>query len=546
MILMLQRKHKIAGGVIAVLIILGTLAVHVAGNKAAGFVNEMADKQTVLQGKLEIGHFSASVSGNVVFENVVWTAPDGKKLAEVPEMNVSANLFDILKGSFGINSINSISIEKPQFAVNYTDKDGLDIINYINFSDKDDETPTEFRGMVEITDGALALDMNGQKLDFSNVEMQANLKEFPDIKFTLQGKNGDADLIGSIDKVYDDVTIGAEVKSLQITELMKVLPSFGELSITGGVINGAKLAAGLHDAQWNLNLDGSLSGVAGKALGYNITDGGGSFAIDNNAASFTAVKGKVEGQDVNMDGKILFQKQGMPTYDLNVAAPSFRVDAVSPGMGITDSVNINGKVTGPIDAPVINGSFTMDKLEVAPLVATGINGNYNYTNGLVTLSNTYANVYSGTLGVSGTVEAATKNFALHLSGSGMDSTAVTETQISGPLSFEADASGTGSADSAVAGGTFVIAPGNFAGVPFNSLSGNFSRANGQMTFSGITIGTPLGSFTSNAVMNSSGKITFDKMSESGFTAPTKEEVRENVRQQVGGAVKQGLGKLFGK
>lgn len=542
---MLQRKHKIAGGVIAVMIILGTLAVHVAGNKAAGFVNEMADRQTVLQGKLEIGHFSASVSGNVVFENVVWTAPNGKKLAEVPEMNVSANLFDILKGSFGINSINSISIEKPQFAVNYTDKDGLDIINYINFSDKDDETPTEFRGMVEITDGALALDMNGQKLDFSNVEMQANLKEFPDIKFTLQGKNGDADLIGSIDKVYDDVTIGAEVKNLQITELMKVLPSFGELSITGGVINGAKLAAGLHDAQWNLNLDGSLSGVAGKALGYNITDGGGSFAIDNNAALFTAVKGKVEGQDVNMDGKILFQKQGMPTYDLNVAAPSFRVDAVSPGLGITDSVNINGKVTGPIDAPVINGSFTMDKLEVAPLVATGINGNYNYTNGLVTLSNTYANVYSGTLGVSGTVEAATKNFALHLSGSGMDSTAVTETQISGPLSFEADASGTGSADSAVAGGTFVIAPGNFAGVPFNSLSGNFSRANGQMTFSGITIGTQLGSFTSNAVMNSNGKITFDKMSESSFTAPTKEEVRENVRQQVGGAVKQGLGKLFG-
>ena len=543
---MLQRKHKIAGGVIAVLIILGTLAVHVAGNKAAGFVNEMADRQTVLQGKLQIGHFSASVSGNVVFENVVWTAPDGKKLAEVPEMNVSANLFDILKGSFGINSINSISIEKPQFAVNYTDKDGLDIINYINFSDKDDETPTEFRGMVEITDGVLALDMNGQKLDFSNVEMQANLKEFPDIKFTLQGKNGDADLIGSIDKVYDDVTIGAEVKNLQITELMKVLPSFGELSINGGVINGAKLAAGLHDAQWNLNLDGSLSGVAGKALGYNITDGGGSFTIDNNAASFTAVKGKVEGQDVNMDGKILFQKQGMPTYDLNVAAPSFRVDAVSPGLGITDSVNINGKVTGPIDAPVINGSFTMDKLEVAPLVATGINGNYNYTNGLVTLSNTYANVYSGTLGVSGTVEAATKNFALHLSGSGMDSTAVTETQISGPLSFEADASGTGSADSAVAGGTFVIAPGNFAGVPFNSLSGNFSRANGQMTFSGITIGTPLGSFTSNAVMNSNGKITFDKMSESGFNAPTKEEVRENVREQVGGAVKQGLGKLFGK
>ena len=544
--MMLQRKHKIAGGVIAVLIIVGTLAVHVAGNKAAGFVSEMADKQTVLQGKLEIGHFSASVSGNVVFEDVVWTAPGGKKLAEVPVMNVSANLFDLVKGDFGINSINSISIEKPQLAVNYTDADGLDIINYINFSKEEDSEPTEFRGMVEIEDGALALDMNGQQLAFDNVQMQANLNEFPDIKFTLQGKNGEADLIGSIDKKYDDVNIGAEVKNLQLTELMKVLPSFGELSITGGVINGAKLTAALADSQWKLNLDGSLSSVAGKALGYNIADGSGSFAIDNNAANFKDVKAKVEGQDVSMEGKILLPKTGVPTYDLNVAAPSFRVDAVSPGLGVTDSVNINGKVTGPLDSPVINGSFTMDKLEVAPLVATGINGNYNYTNGLVTLTNTYANVYSGTLGVTGTVEAATKNFALHLSGSGMDSTAVTETQISGPLSFEADATGTGSADSAVANGNFTIAPGNFAGVPFNSLTGNFSRANGQMTFSNITIGTPLGSYTSNAVMNSSGKITFDKMSEGSFTAPTKEEVRENVRQQVGGAVKQGIGKLFGR
>ena len=544
--MMLQRKHKIAGGVVAVLVILGTLAVHVAGNKAAGFVNEMADRQQVLQGKLQIGHFNASVSGNVVFQDVVWTAPDGKTLAEVPEMNISANLFDIVKGSFGINSINSITIEKPKFAVVYTDKDGLDIINYINFSKEEDDKPTEFRGMVEIEEGALALDMNGQKLDFDSVQMQANLKEFPSINFTLQGKNGDADLIGSIDKKYDDVNIGAEVKNLQITELMKVLPSFGDLKITGGVINGAKLTSSLHDSKWKLNLDGSLAGVAAQVLGYNISDGGGSFAIDNDAATFTGVSGKVEGQDVNMDGKIIFQDLGMPTYDLNVAAPAFRVDAVSPGLGITDSVNINGKVTGPIDEPVINGSFTMDKLEVAPLVATGINGNYNYTDGLVTLTNTYANVYSGTLGVSGTVEAATKNFALHLSGSGMDSTAVTETQISGPLSFEADANGTGSADSAVANGTFTIAPGNFAGVPFNSLAGNFSRAGGVMTFSNISISTPLGSFTSNAVMNSNGKITFDKMSEVSLNLPTKEEVRENVRQQVGGAVKQGLGKLFGR
>ena len=47
-------------------------------------------------------------------------------------------------------------------------------------------------------------------------------------------------------------------------------------------------------------------------------------------------------------------------------------------------------------------------------------------------------------------------------------------------------------------------------------------------------------------MNSNGKITFDKMSEVSLNLPTKEEVRENVRQQVGGAVKQGLGKLFGR
>lgn len=559
----MKKSHKILIGGAVVVLGLGMAGIQYASSKAVDIVKAMAAEQTVLKGKLEIGDFSADLSGNVVFSDVVWTDPKGLKVADVPEMSISANLMDILKGGFGVGSITNITANNPKFSVVYTDKEGLNVVNLINFPKEETgtaksgatatkepskNTETELRGIFEIKNATVDLDMNGQKLNFDKVGMQTNFKEYPKMQFNLNGKNGDADLNGNIVMKYNDVDVKANVKKVQFTELVKVLPKFGELEFSGGIINETNLTAAHRANKWTVNIDGSIADVAAKAYGYNITDGNGSFTVDNNAAVFKAVGAKVEDQPVAMDGKINLKGATKPTYDLNISSPGFKIAAISPGLDIEDKIKIDGKITGVLDNPRIAGNFSMDKLEIAPLLMSDLSGSYRYSNGVVTLEKSKGNVYSGVLNVTGTVEAATKNFAFHIVGDNLDSKAVTETKLSGPLDFVADAKGTGSADSAVAVGTFDITKGNFAGVPFNKLTGKFNRADGAMKFSDIVITSILGTFSTNAMMTEDGKITIDSMKQE-YVAPNKDAVKNNAQEEIKvnvSKLKEGLGKLFAK
>ncbi|MEG1159183.1 MAG: hypothetical protein RSD70_02235 [Acidaminococcaceae bacterium] len=544
----MQKRHMIIAGGLAGILVLGGIGVQYAGSKAVEIVHKMAEQQTVLKGKLVFSDVQANFSGDVVFENLVWTDPAGVKVASVPKLNISVNLSDAFKGNFGTGSIKDVIIERPEFSVAYSDKNGLNIINLINFSDEKDDTPTAFRGIIEIKDALVNLAMNGQKINFSKVQMQANLQQFPTMKFNLQGKDGEADLIGNIVKTGEDVTFQAEVKKFQIPELMKLLPSFGELNIAKGVIQSSKLVAA-YQGKWTVTLDGNLTGVDGNALGYNFTNGSGKFQIDNQAATFSDVKTNLEAQPITLQGKINFHKESMPTYDLDLATPAFRIDAISPGLGIAEAIAATGKVTGTIDNPLIKGAFSMAKLELAPLYMSDIQGQYTYQGGLVQVHDSSANVYAGTIGVNGMVNAANKAFNLNIVGSGLDSTAVTETQIHGALGFDLDTQGTGDVDSATATGSFNISDGDFAGIPFNGIAGNINRANGIMSFSNIKVATDAGTFGTNATVTSTGKVKFGKL-DGAFTYSTKEEIkeeiRENVKTKVDDAVKKGLGKFFGK
>lgn len=539
----MKKKHKLIAGAVAIVVFIGFLVVHFAGNMAAGYVDKLADEQTVLKGKLQIGHFSADVSGNVVFKDITWLDTQGKLVAKMPTMNVSANLFDVISGNFGVKSINTISMEKPEFNVQYTDKEGLNIVNLINFP-KDDGKPTAFRGIVEIENGKLGLLMNGKELHFDGVQMQANIKEYPKMVFMLQGKNGEGNLIGTITKTYNNSVITGEAKKYALTELMKVLPSFGDVEVLGGSIADAKLKAENKDERWTVNINGSVDNVAAKVLGYGISDGRGEFAIDNKEAVFKKTEALVEGQKVTGEGKIVFHEQAvMPTYDLTFNASAFEIDAVSPGLGVDDPLNISGKVTGPIDKPLVAGDFSMAQLKLDPLLMTNVNGQYNFAGGIITLLSSSADAYNGKLAVTGTVEAATKNFLLHYVGRGLDSAAVTETSIDGPLDFEGDASGTGSAESAIAAGAFAINKGNYHGLPFDVLTGDFSRAKGVMSFSNIVVVTPLGRFASSAVMSDNGKVSFGEMGKA-LQGASVQDVTENVKVKVKDSVQKGLGKLF--
>ena len=65
-----------------------------------------------------------------------------------------------------------------------------------------------------------------------------------------------------------------------------------------------------------------------------------------------------------IDGNVYYAEkpEAKQTYALTVNAPSFVIEALSPGLGLKDAVTALGKVKGTIDKPEAEGTFGLDKL----------------------------------------------------------------------------------------------------------------------------------------------------------------------------------------
>ena len=227
---------------------------------------------------------------------------------------------------------------------------------------------------------------------------------------------------------------------------------------------------------------------------------------------------EVAGQTVVIDGNVYYAEkpEAKQTYALTVNAPSFVIEALSPGLGLKDAVTALGKVKGTIDKPEAEGTFGLDKLAYDTLYITALSGKFLYKDGKLNIGDAIGNVYAGQVNVNGQIDTKTKDFKLEVQGIDLDSSVVTETQVDGPLSFKMLAIGTADAGSATGAGSFRIEEGKYMMLPFRSIKGSITRQQGKFAFSNIKIATAVGSFDTNIIVKDNGKLGFDL--DKGFLA----------------------------
>lgn len=521
---------KIFVGFVALFIIAFMLLFQFGGRAAEVLTKKLLAEQTVLQGTLKAEEIQANWSGDVVFKNVVWVGPDGKTIAEIPLATVSVNLFDaLLKGGTGA-SVGDVVIDKPSFFVDYSKKDGLNIVNNISFQVEDRQNnnelltltkasaATQFRGLMEIRDARVNLLLEGKPLDFEKVQFQANFKQYPKIKYGLRVKDGKSDIIADIQNDNGTTAVVAELKKLPLQNLMSVLPQAADVVMSEGVLPDVKVRADKNDGKWTLNIDGTLADLKGSLINYPVSKGSGKFSANTEALKLADLKLEVAGQTVIVDGNIYYaeKQDDKPAYALSVNAPEFVIDALSPGLGLKDTVTALGKVKGTIDKPEVEGTFGLDKLTYDPLYITALSGKFLYKNGKLNIDDAVGNVYAGQVSVNGQIDTKTRDFKLDIQGRDLDSSVVTETQVEGPLSFKMLAIGTADAGSATGVGTFRIGEGKYMMLPFRYIKGSISRQQGKFAFGNIKVATAVGSFDSNITVKNSGKLGFDL--DKGFLA----------------------------
>ena len=513
---------KIFVGFAALVLLALVLLFQFGGRAAEELTKKLLTEQTVLQGTIKAETIQANWFGDVIFKNVLWTGPDGKIIAEVPQATVAVNLFDaLLKGGTGA-SVGDLVVDQPIFLLDYNKKDGLKILNYVNFqldeindgnllTVKKTGTATQFRGLMEIKDAKVKLLLEGQPLDFDKVQLQANFKQYPKIKYGLRIKDGKSDIIADIQMDGTTASVTSEIKNLPLQNLMGIMPKAAEVVVNEGILSDAKIRADKSSGEWTLNIDGTIDGLQGSLINYPVTKGSGKFSADTKALKFSGLNLEMSGQNIVIDGNIYYAEKpdAKQTYGLTVSAPSFVIEALSPGLGLKDAVTALGKVKGTIDKPEVEGNFGLDKLTYDPLYITALSGKFTYKNGKMSISDAVGNVYAGQVSVNGQVDTKNQDFTLEIQGIDLDSSVVTETQIEGPLSFKMIALGTADAGSATGAGSFRIGEGKYMMIPFRTIKGSVTRQQGRFTFSNIKIATAVGSLDTNIIVKDNGKLNFD-------------------------------------
>lgn len=545
---MLIKYKKIILIVLATILSL-VVAINIISAKSVSIVRDLAANQKTLQGKLSLTDVEASWAGNIVFKNILWLAPDGKTIAQIPRVTVTFNLIDGFKGQVGVNSIKDIIVENAVFNLTYTHKTGLDIVQLINFEnlEKDDKTKKTstnrepFAGKFTVKNSNLNLNFEDKIFKFNELNFFADLTKNPLLLAKLEVKEKDTRLDLDFNFTPEKTTIKGTAKNLIATDVMSVLPPIGNIKIASGKIPLSSFLAERQQKVWQLTMQGNVENLSGSALDYKLDSINGNFNLSNQALKLNNFNLNLENQAVNLDGQVKLQPT--PAYDLVASAPNFNIAALSPGLAISEPVAISAKISGALANPKLEGTFNMANVTLEPITLTNLQGNFNYFDTVLNITNAQAQAFAGTVYAAGNIYLIPKTFSFNVSGENLDSTQATGTQIKGPLQFSLTTSGAAEASSANAQGSFAIYDGDFAGIPFNSLQGDFSRTNGKMNFSNILLKTFAGTFNSSAIQDANGKIKFNKL-DLAFQKNNFSEQKEALKANLKNNLKNKLKSIF--
>lgn len=509
---------KIFAGFVIFVIIAFVMLFQFGGRAAEELTKKLLAEQTALQGTLTAETIKANWSGDVVFTNMTWEAPDGKKLAEIPKATVSVNLFDALLKSGTGASVGDVIMENPNFFVAYSSNNGFDIVNYINYEAVDTETKelvnvkrastaTKFRGFMEIKDANISLSVNDQTLALTKAQVQINFKQYPKVKYSLRIKDSSSDIIADVQSDQIITALNAEVKKMPIKNILTILPATKDLTIDSGIIPDLKIKGEKQDGVWTLNINGSLDEMKGTFVNYGFEKGSGKFSADTNALKISNLAAELSGQKITVDGNVYYATEQEPKqkYDLMLASQSFAINALSPGLMLKDGVTVMGKIKGELDKPEINGTFGFDKMSYDPLYITAFSGKFEYQDSKILIKDAVGSVYAGQIGVNGSVNTKNKEFQLDIHGFGIDSSVVTETQVDGPMSFKLLLVGTEEPSSTTGAGSFRIDAGQYLKSPFYSVRGSLTRQNDMFYFSNVHMITESGNSDGNITVKENGK-----------------------------------------
>ncbi|SCM82196.1 conserved hypothetical protein [uncultured Sporomusa sp.] len=519
-------RKKIGLLIFAVIVLVGASLFQFA----AGKVRQVAEQTLLVQaneavnGQVIVGGIDLSILGSVEAKEVQVLDAAGKLLAKISRIQISYSWSDLLKGQLGPQLVTGVVVEKPEVWVVYNqDKlnwDGL-------LKTKQEQEEASFAGLVEVEGGKLHVETAFFAKTVDQLTGNIDFRQADQLGFAASGKVDETALkLGGQWGSQGTSEINLSAAGMDLAKL-GLTSANDPIQLTGGRLDEltVKLGKDASGAVLLQTLAGRFSGIATTGA-LALTQGSARFEKQDKAIQFLDGQALYRGQSVTGAGRVLTSVDGTQTLDFAVQMPAADPAALVPSLKTGGMLAAQGTITGPVLSPVLAGNFTLGSIQFDDIVVNGITGAFSYAQETMKLLTAHGTSLGGSVSASGDIDPDTEQYSLSVSGSGLDSSKLTDKDVKGPLSFTGTASGDAAA--AVVQGNFAIDNGKAYGISFRTLTGSFIKQGSAATEIGnLVIKTDIGTFYPEQLSQN----VMERLQERKLPV-TKEEVREAVTDKL--------------
>jgi len=474
-----------------------------------------------INGKLQVGSIDFSFFGTLTAHQV--TVCDNQKtiIGKSDQISIRFVLRDLLSGKVDLHSLQSVTLDNP--VVMLDQKNGH--WNWETLLKTNTGQPLNFRGTVKIKQGALTINsLNNRKLE--SIDGTIDFAKYPTLALDFTGKTGTTPLAAKGDWNFSgpgNLEIKADQLAVNELPLDLILPS--SIRISSGLLKNPVLTVTRQTSEYSFSGEGSMEKVSANINGYVFSEGTGKIKLTDKRVELSDTTATVAGQPMSLSGNISFAPTAA-NLNLNVSSASFD-PSVLAGNSFKGPLAFQAKITGSTTSPRANGQFSIPKGSFGSVVFTNANGNFSYIAGVLTIIDARSQAWAGTLTVNGDVIPASQQYNLTAKGSGLDSALLTAKDVHGKVNFDARLNGQGPTGGHAAG-NFRMGEGDFSGIPFLAMTGNFVKQGDQMNLYNIIVHTIGGTFQAEG-LSAGSIIKLKKIDSSGIA---HEVIDQNAIKKV--------------
>ena len=358
-----------------------------------------------LNGTLHFSKMDISLSGKVLLENPVIYDTAGRKVVEGKELAVlvsPSKALQVLKGQSILEAIEAINVDAPTVYVWQNEDKTWNVTTLIKPTTSPQQA--DFRSPVRFHDGTIVATLpDGQVVTGKDCEGTVDFTKYPMLAIDGSGSVDGKSL--SISGAYTSArqyhfTINSD--GVNAVYANAFLPDSVGGTISSGNVSKIKLHVSQSQRGFVMSGEGDVENGSATLQGYALSDVKGHASFSGDDVVLQDVTGKVNGQDVAVNG-IIKTNTDTPVFDVKVKAPAVDVSAFSKDLpvAVTGTVGIDGTVWGTLQDMQGRGKVSATGLTYDTVTIDQAKADVSYVDHVVNVEDLEATVAGGTVALSG-------------------------------------------------------------------------------------------------------------------------------------------------